>query len=180
MIHPQLDKLHLNAVTREQNFSVGDTVRVHYKIIEGNKERIQIYEGLVIAINNKGAGRSFTVRRVSYDVGVERVFPLYSPNVDKIEKVRSSRIRRSKLYYLRDKIGKGARLKEATRTPDTDSIHAKASEIRAKAEEEEKLAAAKQAEAEQQAAAAEQAAAEAQPAEEAQAPAEPAAETAES
>ena len=80
MIHPKLDSLHLSQVNRELNFKVGDTVRVHYRIKEGNKERIQLYEGIVISIQNKASNRSFTVRRISYDVGVERVFPLYSHN----------------------------------------------------------------------------------------------------
>ena len=75
MIHPKLNNLHLAQVNRELNFSIGDTVKVHYRIKEGNKERIQVYEGLVIAIQNKAANKSFTVRRISYDVGVERVFP---------------------------------------------------------------------------------------------------------
>ncbi len=130
MIHPLLDKLHLQTITREQNFSVGDTVRVHYKIIEGNKERIQIFEGLVIAVQNQGAGRTFTVRRVSYDVGVERIFPLYSPNIAQIEKVRSARIRRAKLYFIRDKVGKDGRLKELKKKPARDSMFARAESYR--------------------------------------------------
>ncbi len=130
MIHPLLDKLHLQTITREQNFSVGDTVRVHYKIIEGNKERIQIFEGLVIAVQNQGAGRTFTVRRVSYDVGVERIFPLYSPNIAKIEKVRSARIRRSKLYFIRDKVGKDSRFKELKKKPARDTMFARAESYR--------------------------------------------------
>jgi large subunit ribosomal protein L19 len=94
------------------NFEIGDTVKVHYKIIEGNKERIQIYEGIVIAIDGKGISKTFTVRKVSYDVGVERVFPVYSPKVAKVESLRKAKIRRSKLYYLRDRKGKSAKLKE--------------------------------------------------------------------
>lgn len=94
------------------DFKVGDTVKVHQKIVEGNKERIQVFEGVVIARNNKGAGKSFTVRRISYDVGVERVFPLYSPRIAQIEIVRRGKVRRSKLYYLREKIGKSGRIKE--------------------------------------------------------------------
>jgi large subunit ribosomal protein L19 len=104
--------LELSEVKRELDFEVGDTVRVHYKIIEGTRERIQIYEGAVIAINNKCAGKTFTVRRVSFDVGVERVFPLQSPRIAKVEVVRKSKIRRSKLYFLRERKGKSAKLKE--------------------------------------------------------------------
>ncbi|MCB1199819.1 MAG: 50S ribosomal protein L19 [Leptospiraceae bacterium] len=129
MIHPQIDKLHLELVNRPLNFRVGDTVKVHYKIVEGNKERIQVYEGLVIAINNRVAGKSFTVRRISYDVGVERVFPVYAPTIDKIEVVRSSKIRRGKLYYLRSKIGKDGRLKEIKKVPPVDKIFEKASAL---------------------------------------------------
>ena len=116
-----LQKHHLKQVNRSLEFSIGDKVRVHYKIKEGAKERIQKYEGTVIAIKNKGAGRSLTVYRVSYDVGVERVFPLYAPTVEKIETLRSSKVRRAKLYYLKDKMGKQARLKEIKREPKPGS-----------------------------------------------------------
>ncbi len=102
----------LMPVERALTFEVGDTVKVHYKIIEGTRERIQIYEGLVIAIDNKGIGKSFTVRRISYDVGVERIFPLYSTRIAKIEVMRKGRIRRGKLYFLRERTGKSAKLKE--------------------------------------------------------------------
>jgi large subunit ribosomal protein L19 len=104
--------LELVPVKREMNFEVGDTVKVHYKIVEGNRERIQAYEGVVIAVNNKSASKTFTVRRVSFDVGIERVFPLYSPRIDKIEVIRKSKVKKAKLYYLRDKKGKSAKLKE--------------------------------------------------------------------
>ncbi len=101
---------------RKINFSVGDTVKVHYKIVEGEgekaKERIQIYEGVVISIVNKMNDKSFNVRRVSYDIGVERIFPLYSPKISKIELVRKGHVRRAKLYFLREKSGKTARIKE--------------------------------------------------------------------
>jgi large subunit ribosomal protein L19 len=97
---------------RPLNFEVGDTVKVHYKIVEGNRERIQVFEGIVIAINNKGVGKSFTVRRISYDVGVERVFPLYSARIAKVEPTRKGKIRRAKLYFLRERTGKSAKLKE--------------------------------------------------------------------
>ena len=94
------------------NFKIGDTVKVHFKIVEGKTERIQIYEGLVIAFKNSRAGKTFTVRKNSYGVGVERVFPLHSPRVAKVEVVRPGKVRRAKLYYIRDKIGKRAKIKE--------------------------------------------------------------------
>jgi large subunit ribosomal protein L19 len=102
----------LSSVKRTVGFEIGDTVKVHYKIVEGNRERVQLYEGVVIAINNKGAGKTFTVRRVSYDVGVERVFPLLSPRIAKIETVRKGKARRAKLYFLRERSGKSAKLRE--------------------------------------------------------------------
>ncbi|MGI6269555.1 MAG: 50S ribosomal protein L19 [Candidatus Howiella sp.] len=94
---------------------IGDTVKVHVKIREGERERIQVFEGTVIARNNSGIAETFTVRRLSYGVGVERVFPVHSPNVAKVELVRHGRIRRSKLYYLRDRVGKAAKVKEEIR-----------------------------------------------------------------
>ncbi|GHV87049.1 50S ribosomal protein L19 [Spirochaetia bacterium] len=94
------------------DFKVGDTVKVHFKIVEGKTERIQIYEGLVIAMKNSRVGKTFTVRKNSYGVGVERVFPLHSPRIDKVEVVRPGRVRRSKLYYIREKIGKSAKIRE--------------------------------------------------------------------
>jgi len=93
-------------------FKVGDTVKVHFKIIEGKNERVQIYEGLVIAVKNARSGRTFTVRKISYGVGVERVFPVHSPRIVKVEVVRPGKVRRAKLYYIREKIGKGAKIKE--------------------------------------------------------------------
>jgi large subunit ribosomal protein L19 len=93
-------------------FKVGDTVKVHFKIVEGKNERIQIYEGLVIAIKNSRVGRTFMVRKNSYGVGVERVFPLHSPRIARVELVRPGKVRRAKLYYIRDKIGKAAKIKE--------------------------------------------------------------------
>ena len=95
--------------------TIGDTVRVHVKIREGERERIQVLEGTIIARNNSGISETFTVRRLSYGVGVERVFPVHSPNVAKVEVVRHGRIRRSKLYYLRDRVGKAAKVKEQVR-----------------------------------------------------------------
>lgn len=98
-------------------FDIGDTVRVHFRIVEGEKERVQVYEGIVIA--HKGGDSptaTFTVRRVAYGEGVERVFPLHSPRIEKVEVVREGRVRRAKLYYLRDRVGKAARVKARRRT----------------------------------------------------------------
>ena len=91
---------------------VGDTVRVHVRIKEGSRERIQVFEGTVIARKNGGIGETITVRRISYGVGCEKVFPLHSPNVAMIETVRQGQVRRAKLYYLRDRMGKAAKIKE--------------------------------------------------------------------
>ena len=92
--------------------NVGDTVRVHLRVKEGNRERIQIFEGTVIAKKHGGIEESFTVRRISYGVGVEKVFPLHAPSVEKVEVVRRGKVRRAKLYYLRDRVGKAAKVKE--------------------------------------------------------------------
>ena len=92
--------------------NVGDTVRVHVRVKEGSRERIQVFEGTVIAKKHGGIDESITVRRISYGVGVEKVFPLHAPAVEKIELVRKGKVRRAKLYYLRDRVGKGAKLKE--------------------------------------------------------------------
>ena len=91
---------------------IGSTVKVHVRIKEGEKERIQVFEGTIIAKNNSGIAETFTVRRVSYGVGVERVFPVHSPSVAKVELVRKGKVRRAKLYYLRDRVGKAAKVKE--------------------------------------------------------------------
>ena len=104
----QAEQLKPNA----ENFKVGDTVKVHFKIVEGKTERIQIYEGLVIAMKNAGIGKTFMVRKNSYGVGVERVFPMNSPRVEKVEVVKAGKVRRAKLYYIRTKIGKKAKIKE--------------------------------------------------------------------
>ena len=93
-------------------FAPGDTVRVHYKVVEGTRERVQVYEGVVIARTAKALNSSFTVRKISYGEGVERVFPLYSPRIEKIEVVRRGAVRRAKLYYLRSRRGKSARIAE--------------------------------------------------------------------
>jgi large subunit ribosomal protein L19 len=94
------------------DFRAGDTVRVHVKVVEGNKERIQVFQGVVIGRKGGGIRETFTARKVSGGVGVERVFPLHSPSIDRIEVVRRGRVRRAKLYYLRNLQGKAARIKE--------------------------------------------------------------------
>jgi large subunit ribosomal protein L19 len=93
-------------------FAVGDTVKVHVKVREGEKERVQIFEGIVIGRRGGGVSASFTVRKISDGVGVERIFPLHSPILDKVEVTRGGRVRRAKLYYLRDRRGKAARIQE--------------------------------------------------------------------
>ncbi len=102
-----------NMKSEVPSFNVGDTVRVAIKVKEGSKERIQNYEGTVIAKKHGGIEETFTVRRISYGVGVEKVFPLHSPNVVKVDVVRRGRVRRAKLYYLRDRVGKAAKVKDA-------------------------------------------------------------------
>ena len=92
--------------------NVGDTIRVHNKIKEGSRERIQMFEGTVIAKHGGGISETFTVRRVSYGCGVEKTFPIHSPNVDKVDIIRVGKVRRAKLYYLRDRVGKAAKVKE--------------------------------------------------------------------
>ena len=94
------------------DITVGDTVRVHLRVKEGNRERIQVFEGTVIAKKHGGITETITVRRISYGVGVEKVFPVHSPSIDKIEVVRNGAVRRAKLYYLRGRVGKGAKVKE--------------------------------------------------------------------
>lgn len=107
-------KLMTEGMVKEANLAirVGDVVKVHVKIREGERERIQVFEGTIIARKGSGVSETFTVRRVSYGVGIERVFPVNSPNVAKVETVRRGRVRRSKLYYLRDRVGKAAKVKE--------------------------------------------------------------------
>jgi large subunit ribosomal protein L19 len=94
----------------------GDTVRVHVRVREGDKERIQVFEGMVIGMHRGGANATFTVRKVSFGQGVERIFPLHSPTIDRVEFVRGAQVRRAKLYFLRDLRGKAARMKEQKRT----------------------------------------------------------------
>ncbi len=114
-------------------FQIGDTVRVAVKIREGSRERIQMFEGTVIAMKGSGISETFTVRRLSYGVGIERVFPLHSPNVEKVEVIRSGKVRRAKLYYLRDRVGKAAKVKENLQR---DNAAAKAAETTEAAVEE--------------------------------------------
>ena len=114
-LHGVLKTLHQDQMKTWPEFNVGDLVRVHYRIVEGEKERIQVYEGNVISIRGEGYSKAFVVRRISHDVGVERIFPYHSPAIAKIEIARRGRVRRAKLYYLRHKSGKQGRIKEARR-----------------------------------------------------------------
>ena len=107
-----IDKVESAQLAKRPSLRAGATVRVHVKVREGDKERIQIFEGIVIGLHRGGARATFTVRKVSFGQGVERIFPLHSPIVDKIEVVRTARVRRAKLYYLRNLRGKAARMKE--------------------------------------------------------------------
>ena len=112
---------YIKAIEQEQlrndlpELRIGDTVRVHVKVVEGNRERLQAFEGTIIAKRNGSVRETFTVRRVSYGVGVERTFPVHSPRVDHIDVVRRGKVRRAKLYYLRNRVGKAAKVKELER-----------------------------------------------------------------
>ena len=148
----------LTAGEEPPEFAPGDTVRVHVKVVEGTRERVQVFEGVCIARRSAGINSSFTVRKISYGEGVERVFPLHSPRVNKIEVVRRGKVRRAKLYYLRGLRGKRARIAEKIEhrlgkvlTAD-DGQHATAGDERAAAEAAEAAKAAKAAEAKAQAA----------------------------
>tara|TARA_B100000963_G_scaffold153729_1_gene133862 strand:+ start:608 stop:1114 length:507 start_codon:yes stop_codon:yes gene_type:complete len=103
-------------------FSSGDTIKVHLKVKEGEKERIQVFEGVCIARKNAGINSSFTVRKISYGEGIERVLPLFSPQINKIEIVKAGAVRRSKLYYLRERSGKSARIAEKTQSNQTNNL----------------------------------------------------------
>ena len=111
----------IRAIEKEQiredltQFNIGDTIKVHVRIKEGNRERIQVFEGTVIKKQNGGLRETFTVRRVAYGVGVERTFPINAPIIDKIDVVRRGKVRRAKLFYLRDRVGKAAKVKELVR-----------------------------------------------------------------
>ncbi len=98
-----------------QDFKIGDTLRIHYKIVEGKTERVQIFEGLCITKKQSGIRKTFKVRKISYGVGVERTFPLHSPRIEKIEVTRFGKVRRAKLYYIRDRVGKAAKVPELIR-----------------------------------------------------------------
>lgn len=111
----QVEQEHIIKLTGERGvpeFRPGDTLKVHMKVVEGNRERVQVYEGLCIARKNASINSNFTVRKISYGEGVERIFPLYSPRIEKIEVVRRGEVRRAKLYYLRGRTGKSARIRE--------------------------------------------------------------------
>lgn len=117
-------------------FSSGDTVRVHVKIKEGDKERVQVFQGTVTSRRGGGTGATFTVRKISSGIGVERVFPLHSPNIAKIERIRAGQVRRKKLYYLRELTGKSARIKE--QIMDSEDNKAEATDEKAGKSTEEK------------------------------------------
>jgi large subunit ribosomal protein L19 len=102
-------------MTTRPSMKAGDTVKVHVKVREGDKERIQVFEGIIIGMHRGGARSSFTVRKVSFGQGVERIFPLHSPTIQKVEVVRSAKVRRAKLYFLRDLKGKAARMREGNK-----------------------------------------------------------------
>jgi large subunit ribosomal protein L19 len=116
MIMKAIEAVERPHLTERPAMRAGDTVRVHVKVREGDKERIQVFEGTVVAMHRGGTRASFTVRKVSFGQGVERIFPLHSPTIDKIEVVRGAKVRRAKLYFLRDLKGKAARMKEQKRT----------------------------------------------------------------
>jgi large subunit ribosomal protein L19 len=177
----QLEAEHLATLAAQRDlpeFSHGDTVKVWVKIREGDKERLQAYEGVVIARSGGGIMENFTVRKISYGEGVERVFPLYSPNIASIEVLKRGKVRRAKLYYLRDRRGKSARIFESTnsRTKKIEANERQAAQAAKDAREAEKIAAAEAFAAEQAAKEAEAAAAAAAAAQAAAADAEPKAE----
>ena len=119
----QIEQEHITKLTSERGvpeFRPGDTLKVHMKVVEGNRERVQVYEGLCIARKNAAINSNFTVRKISYGEGVERIFPLYSPRIEKIEVVRRGEVRRAKLYYLRGRTGKSARIRERQMDHVTD------------------------------------------------------------
>ena len=111
---PEIDAIEKSQLIDRPEFRVGDSLNVHFRIREGQKERVQLFKGVVIRKTRGGAGATFTVRKVSGGVGVERIFPLHSPNIDEITVVRRGKVRRAKLYYLRQRRGKSARIAEKT------------------------------------------------------------------
>src|SRR5438876_5258727 len=129
-----LDKIESDQFRKNPvDFAVGDTVRVHTKVVEGDKERIQIFSGVVIGRRGRGLNEMFTVRRISYGEGVERVFPVHSPRVDKVEVERKGSVRRAKLTYLRKRLGKGATLVQEREGRGGGAAAAAAAEVEAKA-----------------------------------------------
>jgi len=134
MIHPLIQAVEDQAKSEVPEFHIGDTVTVYVRIVEGDKRRLQPYTGVVIARRGRGMGESFTVRRIVNNEGVERVFPLQSPKIAKLEVVRSGRVRRAKLYYLRQRVGKATRVKEKRRTPVKQSQAAEPEPAMAEAE----------------------------------------------
>ena len=145
----ELDREQHEALAKRSNhpdFTHGDTVKVWVKVREGEKERLQAYEGVVIARLGHGLNESFTVRKISYGEGVERVFPVLSPNIDRIEVIKRGKVRRAKLYYLRDRRGKSARIFESTnaRTKKIEAGEREAAVEARSAREAEKIAAAEQ------------------------------------
>ncbi len=132
----EIDREQIDKLTRSRpipDFAPGDTVRVMVKVVEGSRERVQAFEGVCIARRNRGAGSSYTVRKISYGEGVERVFPLYSPRVERIEVVRRGAVRRAKLYYLRSRRGKRARIAEKVERRPTKAAAKAAAEAQAAA-----------------------------------------------
>ncbi len=116
----EIEKAQQKDAGKAPQFNVGDTVRVHFRIVEGEKERIQVFEGVVIGCKGgAGANAKFTVRRLAFGEGVERVFPLHSPRIEKVDVIREGHVRRAKLYYLRDRVGKAARVKAKGRKTTT-------------------------------------------------------------
>jgi large subunit ribosomal protein L19 len=111
------------------NFRPGDELKVHVRVVEGNKSRIQVFQGLVIARQGSGVSETFTVRKISYGVGVERIFPVHAPVIEKIELVRKGEVRRAKLYYLRDLRGKAAKIRERRGADDLETLYAAAPEV---------------------------------------------------
>jgi len=119
------------------NFRPGDELKVHVRVIEGNKSRVQVFQGLVIARRGSGIRETFTIRKISYGVGVERVFPVHAPVIEKIELVRKGEVRRAKLYYLRDLRGKAAKIRERRGGEDLETIYSEATPVEAPATEPE-------------------------------------------
>ena len=111
-----IEQIEKGQLTERPSMKAGDTVRVHVRVKEGDKERIQIFEGVIINLRRGGVRSSFTVRKVSFGQGVERIFPMHSPSIQKVDVVRSAKVRRAKLYFLRELKGKAARMKEVKRT----------------------------------------------------------------